>query len=341
MGRRSLALLFIGVSSCYSQQPIDSLRRFTALSIEEWRLVQDGQVLAKILEPNHERELAVAGVARVRVSRECFLERFRDIESFKKAPAVKQIGKFSTPIDPRDLAALALDSQDADALRHCEIGNCSVKAPLRVIQRLAREQDSPGQDYSAASNSVFREELLAYVQEYISKGDRALIRYRDKDTPVSLSQQFVSLLNDWKELNELVPELAHSLTARPRGPLPYVEEFLYWSKESFGLKPVISVTDVFTYQLPGETWIASKQIYASHYFDASLAITLLADDPTDASGNRIYLAYVNRSRVDLLGGMFGGLKRSLAQGRLREAMRNTLETAVAKLASSNNCQSTF
>ncbi len=337
MGRRSLAWLFIGVSSGYSQQPIDSLRRFTALSIEEWKLVQNGQILAKILEPNHERELAVAGVARVRVSRECFLERFRDIESFKKAPAVKQIGKFSTPIDPRDLADLALDSQDADALRHCEVGNCSVKASLRVIQRLAREQDSPGQDYSAASNSIFREELLAYVQEYISKGDRALIRYRDKDTPVWLSQQFLLLLNDWKELNELVPELAHLLTARPRGPLPYVEEFLYWSKESFGLKPVISVTDVFIYQLPGETWIASKQIYASHYFDASLAITLLADDPNDASGNSIYLVYVNRSRLDLLGGVFGSLKRRIVQGRLRESMSDTLKMTIEQLASSCAC----
>jgi hypothetical protein len=115
--------------------------------------------------------------------------------------------------------------------------------------------------------------------------------------------------------------------------LPYVEEFLYWSKESFGLKPVVSVTDVLIYQLPGRTWIASKQIYANHYFDTSLAITLLVDDPADASGNSIYLAYVNRSRVDLLTGILSGLKRSLVQGRLQRGMHDSLKTTIQKLES--------
>ena len=144
------------------------------------------------------------------------------------------------------------------------------------------------------------------------------------------------MLTGWAELNELAPEFCDFLTQSPQRVFPKVEEFLYWSKESFGLKPVISVTHVSIDQLPDQTWIASKQIYASHYFDASLAITLVADDSTDLSGGSIYLVYVNRSRIDLLGGIFGGLKRRLVRGRLEEGMRKNLRETATKLESA--CQ---
>ena len=327
---RFLAPLACGVACCYPQS-IGSLRRLTALTNEEWKAVQHGNVVAKVLETSHKRELAVAGVARIPVSRECFLQHFRDIEAFKKSPSVRQIGKFSTPIDPLDLTGLTLDSQDANALRECQVGSCRVKVPIGVIRRLANESEGTGQDYSTRATSVVREELSSYVEKYLSLGDTALIEYHDKARPVRLSEQFQSLLTSWTELNALCPEFCDLITRGPQQPLPYLEEFLYWSKESFGLRPVISVTHVSIYQLPDQTWIASKQIYASHYFDASLAVTLVADDPADLSGGSVYLAYLNRSRIDLLGGALAGLARGLVRGRLQEGMKNNLQQTVTKL----------
>ncbi|MBZ5608266.1 MAG: hypothetical protein LAP38_08415 [Acidobacteriia bacterium] len=336
---RLLALLSAGAMCCYPQAP-DSLCRLAALTDEEWQLLEGGNVVSKALKPNHERELAVAGVARVRASRECFLERFRDIESFKKSPSVRQIGKLSAPSDAWDLAGLSLDPQDVEALRDCDIGSCKVKVPVRVIQRLACEPEGSARDYSARANSIFREELLTYLQSYRFQGDRALIRYRDKDGPLSLAEQFHSLLSGWSELNELAPEFSNLLARGSPPALENVEEFLYWSKEAFGLKPVISVTHVIIYQLPDRAWIASKQIYASHYFDASLAITLVVDDPADLSGHSIYLAYLNRSRIDLLGGILGGLRRSVVRGRLVGGMSRNLQQTVTKLESSCPTQTT-
>jgi hypothetical protein len=64
---------------------------------------------------------------------------------------------------------------------------------------------------------------------------------------------------------------------------------------------------------------ASKQIYGTHYFDSSLGITVLVDAP-NSSGPGMFLAYVNRSRLDALRGFFGGLKRSVVRSRARSAI---------------------
>jgi len=327
---------FIGLSCaviCAYAQSVDSVRKLAGLSNDEWKTVQSGQVLAKVLETSYKREVAVAGVARAQVSTACFLDQFRDIENFKKSPAVRQIGKFTAPVSCGDLSGLTLDPQDVDALRQCKIGSCAMKIPTAVIQQLARPPQVPEQSFVTRANVVLRDELLNYIQSYLSLGDQELIAYHDKNKPVLLCEQFHSMLTGWSSLHELAPEFCDVLTRGPQQPLPFLEEFLYWSKESFGLKPVISVTQVTIFRLPGQTWIASKQIYASHYFDASLAITLLADDPSDPSGNSIYLAYVNRSRIDLLGGAFAGFVRHMVRGRLEDGMRKNLQQTITRLES--------
>jgi hypothetical protein len=71
---------------------------------------------------------------------------------------------------------------------------------------------------------------------------------------------------------------------------------------------------------------ASRQLYGSHYFDSSLGITILLD--ADRGGNPgMFMAYCNRSRVDALGGFFGGLKRAIVRSRTRSAMGSSLAEA--------------
>ena len=57
---------------------------------------------------------------------------------------------------------------------------------------------------------------------------------------------------------------------------------------------------------------------------------LQVDDPTDPSGNSIYLAYVNRSRIDLLVGAFAGLVRHIVRGHLEEGTRKNLQQTETK-----------
>jgi hypothetical protein len=111
-----------------------------------------------------------------------------------------------------------------------------------------------------------------------------------------------------------------------------VESFLYWSTETFGFKPITSVTQrtVLRLHAPGApaAVVVSRQVFATHYKDAALGITALTGSAEDGW----YLVYVHRSHVDVLDGPFGGLVRRVIERRVRDeapglmrALRRTLE----------------
>ena len=125
-------------------------------------------------------------------------------------------------------------------------------------------------------------------------------------------------------LKEEIPEFYEYLNTekKPAGP---VETFIYWSKESLGFRPVITMTQVSIFQpAPNQAVIASKQIYANHYMNGSLALTLLLSEDTDLKKPGFYMMYINRSRTDMLGGLLAGLKRSVAKSRSTAALKENL-----------------
>jgi hypothetical protein len=313
---------------------LSALRAFASLTNDQWNAVVHGDPQAKVLETREKREVAVVGAARLKATTACFVARFQEIENFKKNPAVLRIRKFVPPVDPRDLEGFRLEAADVADLRNCRAGNCRVRLPAGTIERLGREVDWPQPDHDERAQSVVREELLSYIGTYLRRGNSALIEYRDKNKPVRLADEFRAVLDARPGLAGFAPEFHDYLARYPAGMLPDVSEFLYWSTESFGLKPVASVTHVSIYVQPGRTVIASKQIYASHYFDASLGLTAALDDSASAPGSSMYLVYINRSRIDLLSGFLGGLRRAILRGRLREGMRKNLVEVVRKLESS-------
>ena len=95
-------------------------------------------------------------------------------------------------------------------------------------------------------------------------------------------------------------------------PLGGTHDFLYWSKERFGLTPFITVTHVAIAQVEtGAYVVASRDVYSSRYVDASLSFTIASD--AVGIGNAFYMVYVNRSRAYALKGPMAGLRRSIAE----------------------------
>ena len=74
---------------------------------------------------------------------------------------------------------------------------------------------------------------------------------------------------------------------------------------------------------PAAFAVGSKQIYGTHYFDASLGLTVLVADPSPASP-ATYVAYLNRSRVDVIGGMFGGVAKKIIAAKARSTVGDQL-----------------
>jgi hypothetical protein len=117
-----------------------------------------------------------------------------------------------------------------------------------------------------------------------------------------------------------------------------VESFFYWSKEHYGNgKPVISITHVgivrpeSDHRLPA-ILVAGKQIFATHYFEGGLGLTMVLREATNGAP---YLAYLNRSQVDLLRGFFGGLVRSVLEDRLERQAPLIVQGLRARLESGN------
>ena len=96
------------------------------------------------------------------------------------------------------------------------------------------------------------------------------------------------------------------------------------------MRPTVRVSHVVIYPLDegqdADVAIASKMLYASHYFHVALELKYLIRDPARPDDNAFYLLSVNRSRSDGLTGLFGGIVRSAAQSEARKGLAFALET---------------
>ncbi|MDX6712825.1 MAG: hypothetical protein QOH96_3841 [Blastocatellia bacterium] len=296
--------------------------------------LSQGRVLARMLKNKDKREVTGLGMIRINISQEEFLKRYRDIASFKQGPEVLQIGKFGNAAKIQDVQELTLDPGDIEDLKSCKPGSCDLKLSTEMIDKLKASALS-GADAHEKSNIALRELLVAYVNDYMQRGDAALITYNDDKHPFSVADDFKSLLGGAALLQEYAPELARYLLGYPKAELPGTESFIYWSKEKFGLKPVISITQVVIYQRDvgnrKELLVATKQLFADHYFDSSLGMAIMTQEPADSKLPGNYLVYVNQSRADAIKGFLTGLRRSVVESKSLTTLKTSLKITKERL----------
>ncbi|MDE3136093.1 MAG: hypothetical protein KGL59_05945, partial [Acidobacteriota bacterium] len=276
--------------------------------------------------------MAGVGAIRIAVPRDFFLSQTKDIVRYKQMQVnpAPEIGRFDSPPQIANLENLSLEERDIDSLRDCRPGDCGLKLPAAAIERIRKEIRWSDDGADEAANRLFREVLLARVESYLKTGDKGLDVYHDKHSPVSLAAGSRELVADAPYLGSYAPQLADCLVRFPECG-PSVQSFLYWSKEKFGrgLRTVISVTQVITARegTGGEGWIwqASKQIYADHYLDCSLGLTLMVEAGGKGGAPAFYLVYLNRSRSDALKGNLAGLVRGIIQEGVSAEMNDRLE----------------
>lgn len=304
---------------------------FTPLEMGE---LGRGQTVVKLPPTMEQREVAAFAIMRLQVPADYYVSKFQDIVNFKKSDNVLQIGKFGNPPKLEDLSNLSLDPADIEAIRQCHINKCDLKMSAHFIERFMADLDWTAPNYRERANVLMRERLLEYVKGYLQGGNAQLAEYRDKSYPLRLNDEFRSLLQPAPYTYGYTPEFQNYLETFPRSRPKDSQDFIYWSKEKFGLKPVISITHVIIYKRAGpvgtDVLIASKGIYASHYFEASLGLTALVHGPDLAHS---YLIYLNRSRADGLRGPLGGMKRALISTSLRDGTRKNMDMVRQRLES--------
>jgi hypothetical protein len=305
----------------------DAVLRTHGFTVRDIARIAAGEVVARTLDAEAD-EVAIGTAVRIGVPASFYVDRFRAIESFKRDEAVLQVRRFSQSPSAADMDSLRLDAGVVDDLRDCRPGDCGVKLDGAGIAHISSLQSSAVVTDQQISDA-YKAHLAGYAARYLDEGDPRLIEYRDHDRPRPLIDELKQILRGSPYLVSGLPSLAAAVGGF-RGSLPVgVDGFLYWSHERVGPKPVFSIThSLITLPRNGMTAIASKQIYASHFFTGSLGVTLLIETP---GAPDTLVLYLNRSRLDLFGGLFGGAKRTITRSRARSATARMMRDLKTRL----------
>ena len=169
--------------------------------------------------------------------------RVRDIERFKSGEGVLQIGRFSTPPVLEDLAALTVDKDDFDP-RSCRVGDCGVSPAGGDDRTRAPEIDVNAPDAQARGAALFKQILLEDVSAYLSGAERMPPARRWIEAHTTARRVSKASSPRCRRSACWFPGFQSICRRFPAGRLPDAEDFLYWSKEKFGIAPFITVTHV-------------------------------------------------------------------------------------------------
>ena len=344
-GCHSCLLLFIsfcsivclGTSATLAQHSVAEfhkiLREKAAFDEIDFAALEQGQTVVSLLPAKDKREVAVCGLVSLQVPADVFLQSFRESMTRRSSPAILEIGRFSSMPTLDDLQSLTIENRDIDDMRECVVGDCNLKLSAMMIERFRNEMDWEAPDYRIRATQLLKLMLLDYLRDYLARGDVALIEYVDKSKGVRLAEEQRALMAASIYINDVLPEFPQNLKGFPKSEISIVENAIVWSKIRFGLKPVIAINHIIVYKREQETGpqvlVASKQIYANHYFDSSLALTAVGNIPGASPGS--YLFYENRSRTDGLEGAFSKIKRSIVEDRAVDGLKTILESLKANL----------
>jgi hypothetical protein len=223
---------------------------------------------------------------------------------------------------------LRLPEEDLAALRSCRAGDCDVKLDERALQRF-RSIDWGAPDARARANTLMQHLAFEYVSRYLQNGNQELAIYRDKSRPTSVAHEFQQIVEQMPLLTTWMPNMRRYLLEYPRVTIPGVTSFLYWQETEFGLKPTIRISHVTIRETPDDTVVASKMLYASHYFWTGLELRMLVPDPSRGRG--FWFVTVNRSRSDGLSGFTGLFVRHRVRSEVQDGTMAILRSTKQRL----------
>ena len=318
--------------------PGDAAHSFLAASFQlsstDINRMDDGYVVSRALPASDKREIATFGAMKVRISPEFYAARIADIAKFKKDEAVAQIGVFGAAPSLEDVKNLTLEEPDLRSLQKCRVGDCDVQLSAAAIDRFRTEVTWSSADADEQANGVMRSVLVDYVKGYLASGSEALMQYADQSTPLTLGAEFAALADGEDQGLKQFPGMHRHLFGYPTGKSTITQDSIYWSKERMARRSVISVTHLAIRRThdesPAAYVIASKHIYGTHYFDASLGLTILVR-ARSSSTPATYVIYVNRSRLDAFGGLLGSLARKIVSARARSLVSDQLTRVQQRL----------
>jgi hypothetical protein len=257
---------------------------------------------------------------------ERFLKMYADVEKLPDGKTYLAAKYLRKPPSAADVASLSLDADDIAQLQQCEPGDCDVQLPAEEMARIRSGVNWKASNASDQANRMVREFALNLLRNYQQRGNAALGVYKDQSAPVDVNQTFRTILARARNLPAYYPKLTDYLLRYPAARPGSTWDFFHWEVVKFGLKPTFRINHVMYHQSPDRpsAWVvASKQLYATHYFQTALDLWFCV--PGSRTGKTgYYLATLKGSRQEGLTGFKGRLLRPVVISRTQSSMRNAL-----------------
>jgi len=304
------------------------ITKYVKLTAAEQTQFAAGKPVTKLLDSDPSKEVAVFGAVWVNAPVAAYVAAVKDIERFESGGGFRVTKKISSPPRLEDFAQLTVPDDDATDLQSCKVGSCELKLSQAAIERIRREINWSQPDARNRLEQLVRVAALEYVNSYLTGGNEELAVYRDADRPTFVAKEFASMIDE-PSIAEFLPDIKRYLLEFPKATLPNSDSFVYWQEAQFGLKPTIRINHLVVSEAPNATVIASKMLYASHYFWTALELRVLL--PAPARGPGFWFISVNRSRSDGLSGFVGRIIRGKVRGEAEKGMAAVLAATKSML----------
>jgi hypothetical protein len=305
--------------------PFEVVQPTVSLSRHDQHAIARGETIAKILEADNRSHLVVFAASRLQTTPPQFIESMRAITQIWRGRQVPRTGTFSEPFDAEDVAAIRLNEDDLNAAGRCEPGDCAIKLSDVEIGRIGAHEN--GREWQARTQAAFRRVLLDRLRSYLKAGLSQLGPFHDHGETIEPNTVFTQLLVNAAIVKKYAPDAVSYLERYPRAPLPPdTEDHFYWLETVHSPKPTLQALHQVIQKRSSESVeggsvievvVLTRQIFATHYVNGSIALTLLI---RTGDGQR-YLFYINRIAADGLDGWLSPVKRYFVERRVREAAR--------------------
>lgn len=320
-----------------ADEPNKFFREYVGLSDDQIRQIRSGKAIAKIIESRTPNEVFVFGSVYIKASPQQYLKLALDLDSLRKLPNYLAIQKFSDPPQLSDLDGFTLEAEDIKDLKNCKPDHCEVQLPAETMESFRKSVNWSAPDVADQADHLAQQMALEALQKYMQGGNTALGTYRDKKNPAAVAETFQSLLSRSKALPVYLPDLDRYLLDYPNVHLDNVETQFYWEKVNFGLKPTLRMVQTIVYRgkNPNEPAyaVAEKQLYASHYFETALDLSICVNDSQQPAERGFYLITLKGSQQAGLTGFKGGIVRKVAVDKTRSSLERALASIKEKLES--------
>jgi len=309
-------------------QPVRDMLGRLHLSTDDYQLLAGRGVIVRPLSCRSTKEMAAFGIVLADAPPKGFVEAYKTLAVFEKNPFIVQIGLFSSTPNLSDLAGLTIDPADIYGLSRAKAGDSDIKLSKTELDRIQKITAAHPRLSLQARTQIadeYKKILVDRLLRYLKLGDQGMGAYVDKAEPLQPDRAFKFLADEQAADSEICSEAGDYLLRFPAKIPPNSESIFYWAKQKFhDLKSIITLVHLLIHREGERIFIASKQIYSSHYNEAGLCVAELIPFDDYRGRNHTVVVYTLRLAPDMMGGPLGFMKKRMAMPKMQVTLRDSL-----------------